>query len=173
MQEEVHEDNNIGWISLGGAPWNQIENETDVVLTRLGCTNPLACNYDPNATVDNGSCSTSLIGSTCDDLNDQTTNDVIIAGCTCQGTQIANSVEEIGNEFSVFPNPSDGSFAINMKNGESILQLEVFDVSGKRIFSSMPYSSSSSVDLSGFAKGIYFLKIRTNNNSRVIRLERI
>ena len=48
------------------AEWNDLSNnnqlkyviefETDPLSCSLGCTDPLACNYDPNATIDDGSC---------------------------------------------------------------------------------------------------------------------
>jgi hypothetical protein len=48
--------------------------------------NPAACNYNPLATVDNGSCI--LPGSPCDDNNANTINDMIDANCNCTGTAI-------------------------------------------------------------------------------------
>lgn len=51
-----------------------------------GCMNPLACNYNPAATVDNGSCI--MPGSPCDDNNPNTMNDSIDANCNCVGVLI-------------------------------------------------------------------------------------
>jgi hypothetical protein len=51
-----------------------------------GCNNALACNYDPSATFNDGSCL--FIGSTCNDLNSNTINDVIQNNCQCAGTPI-------------------------------------------------------------------------------------
>jgi len=48
-----------------------------------GCNDPLACNYDPLADTNDGSCS--IIGSPCDDGLSETTNDVIAADCMCVG----------------------------------------------------------------------------------------
>jgi hypothetical protein len=49
-----------------------------------GCMDVAACNYDPNAQFDNGSCA--YPGSTCDDLDPNTINDVYDANCLCAGT---------------------------------------------------------------------------------------
>jgi uncharacterized delta-60 repeat protein len=57
-----------------------------IVTTIPGCMNPAACNYNPLATVDNGSCI--LPGSPCDDNNANTINDMIDANCNCTGTAI-------------------------------------------------------------------------------------
>jgi hypothetical protein len=54
-----------------------------------GCTNPVACNYDPAAVADDGSCV--LIGDVCDDGNSGTENDLIQANCTCAGTPVLTS----------------------------------------------------------------------------------
>ena len=50
----------------------------------LGCTNPQACNYNANATDDNGSCH--ITGNACDDGNASTTNDQYNANCECIGS---------------------------------------------------------------------------------------
>lgn len=52
-----------------------------------GCIAPDACNYDENATTDDGSCL--FIGSACDDGDMMTINDVVTVDCICQG-QIVN-----------------------------------------------------------------------------------
>lgn len=51
-----------------------------------GCMNPLACNYNPAATVDNGTCI--MPGSPCNDNNPNTMNDSIDANCNCVGMLI-------------------------------------------------------------------------------------
>lgn len=50
----------------------------------LGCTNSAACNYNPLATDNDGSCH--ITGQTCDDNNPATTNDQYNAQCVCAGT---------------------------------------------------------------------------------------
>ena len=51
-----------------------------------GCTDPLACNYNPLATQNNGTCI--YPGSPCDDGNPNTTNDSIGPNCNCVGNLI-------------------------------------------------------------------------------------
>jgi hypothetical protein len=50
----------------------------------MGCTNSSACNFNPMATNDDGTCH--IIGQTCNDGNASTTNDQYNAQCTCAGT---------------------------------------------------------------------------------------
>ncbi len=75
----------------------------------FGCTDETACNYDPEAEEDNGSCF--FNGETCDDGNDGTINDMII-DCECTGDAI---VEGCTNTAACNYNPEanvdDGSCA--------------------------------------------------------------
>jgi uncharacterized delta-60 repeat protein len=51
-----------------------------------GCTNPLACNYNPLANQDDGSCI--MPGTACNDNNPNTINDSIGPNCNCVGELI-------------------------------------------------------------------------------------
>jgi hypothetical protein len=53
------------------------------VLAVMGCTDPLACNFNIQAMMDDGSCL--IEGSICDDLDPSTINDVIDSNCVCSG----------------------------------------------------------------------------------------
>jgi uncharacterized protein (TIGR02145 family) len=67
------------------------------ILMANGCTNAQACNYNPAANVDNGSCL--IQGATCNDGNANTTNDVINANCQCAGTAINTGNVVIGQDY--------------------------------------------------------------------------
>jgi uncharacterized surface protein with fasciclin (FAS1) repeats len=58
-----------------------------------GCTNMMACNYNMDAMVDDGSCQ--LPGNSCDDNDPSTINDVITADCGCAGIISTNTVVDI------------------------------------------------------------------------------
>ena len=90
-----------------------------------------------------------------------------------QNISTQTGIAEQKESIFAFPNPSESRFNITTTDNSSILELEVFDVSGKKIISTSPFSSQATVDLSDYAKGFYVLKIRTSNSSRTIRLERI
>ncbi|MFM7729033.1 MAG: hypothetical protein ACKO7B_20210, partial [Flavobacteriales bacterium] len=58
----------------------------DLVTDAFGCTNPEACNFEPAANLEDGSCL--FAGTPCDDGNPSTVNDVIVADCYCEGEPI-------------------------------------------------------------------------------------
>jgi len=52
----------------------------------LGCTNEAACNYDPDAGYDDGTCV--FPGAPCDDGDDCTANDSLTLECECEGQRL-------------------------------------------------------------------------------------
>jgi len=77
-----------------------------------GCMNPNACNYNPQATVDDGSCI--LPGTPCNDNNPNTINDSIGPNCNCVGELIVpgctnpaacnyNPLANVDNNSCLFP----------------------------------------------------------------------
>ena len=80
---------------------------TIVLPTTPGCTNAAACNYDPNATEDDGSCV--LVGDACDDGNAATINDTVLADCSCAGTIPAGCTDMAACNFDPAAGTDDGS----------------------------------------------------------------
>jgi plastocyanin len=73
------------------------------------------------------------------------------------------------NDFSIYPNPSEGIFQVDIKNTneQQIFSLNVFDISGANVLKlSFPaIEGNQEIDLSSYPKGIYFLKISDNEKS--------
>ncbi|MFZ6053523.1 hypothetical protein ABHV44_16020, partial [Flavobacteriales bacterium DA487] len=72
-----------------------------------GCTDSNACNYDPNATVDDGSCL--IVGETCDDGDPSTVNDVITADCNCEGETVPGCTNINACNYNPNATVNDGS----------------------------------------------------------------
>jgi uncharacterized delta-60 repeat protein len=73
-----------------------------------GCMNPAACNYNPLATIDDGSCF--FPGSLCDDNNPNTINDSINPDCNCIGELIVlGCTDPLSCNFDPLANQNDGS----------------------------------------------------------------
>jgi hypothetical protein len=121
------------------------------IVNVLGCMNPDACNYDPNATIDSGGCF--FVGDSCDDGDANTSNDAYNANCECEGT---TSVAELETVFSVFPNPASNEVFVTV-NGSAPESVTVFDASGRLLFS---VQRTTRVDISALAAGVYTLEIQ-------------
>jgi uncharacterized delta-60 repeat protein len=73
-----------------------------------GCMNPLACNYNPLATIDDGSCI--LPGSSCNDNNPNTINDSIGPNCNCVGALIVpGCTDPLACNYNPLANQSNGT----------------------------------------------------------------
>ena len=66
----------------------------------------------------------------------------------------------LDNSVTVYPNPTTG--IVQIKNEElRINNLDVYDAYGKLLFTVEVNDNTSSIDLSGYAKGTYFVKVTT------------
>ena len=74
----------------------------------VGCTNEEACNFNPEANTDNGTCE--VPGSPCDDGDDMTINDVIGDDCMCSGEPaVAGCTDEEACNYDEAANVDDDS----------------------------------------------------------------
>ena len=61
--------------------------------------------------------------------------------------------------ISVFPNPSDGLFFIELENRDLVFPVEVYNSTGKNIMN----VTGSQIDLSSYPQGIYFIRFFDKN----------
>ena len=79
---------------------------------------------------------------------------------------LSNSIFLKDDSISVFPNPTNSVVNINSKT--EILTIELYDVQG-RILETL-VGNNKKIDISDKTNGIYFLKITTENGSKVERI---
>ncbi|SMC84397.1 T9SS type A sorting domain-containing protein [Moheibacter sediminis] len=65
-------------------------------------------------------------------------------------------------EISVYPNPTTGIVNINSKVPNA--QIEVFDASGRKMYSVNSTKQLTTIDLSSYGKGIYLVKVAEGKN---------
>lgn len=65
------------------------------------------------------------------------------------------------DDFSVYPNPGNGIFRFDFSGIEKIIQVNIFDISGRKLKEFNDLKKIVSVDLSDFGSGIYFYTIRS------------
>lgn len=83
------------------------------------------------------------------------------------------SLDEISDELAVAisPNPSNGIFNIQLtEKGINNFQVSVYDLSGLVIYSNDIASNQTSINLSGYTSGSYFIKVITENRSVIKKI---
>lgn len=100
------------------------------------------------------------------------------------GEQLPVSIDEFNNKnysCNIFPNPTSGIFTVDMlsavKKGENLpagqggnLLIEITNNSGQIIRQYSIINNHFKIDLSQYSKGIYFVKIQTNNTIKTHKI---
>ena len=121
------------------------------IMDLFGCTVPEACNYNPDATTDDGSCL--FPGDACDDDNPNTINDVYNTNCDCAGTPV--SVDELQAAVSLYPNPATNEVFITI-DGAAPAEVRVYDATGREVMSAQ---RTSRIDIHALATGVYTFRV--------------
>ncbi len=132
----------IDWITIGaGKVQNSLPTNDCPKEEIYGCTNEFSPNYNPNATIDDGSC------------------DKITATST-----------EIGNPMTLYPNPTSGVVNLILKES-SFSVLKVKNIDGKVIISNeISNKNNISLDLNGQNRGIYFIELLGENENKILKV---
>ena len=106
---------------------------------------------------------------------------VIVDNGNCESTDsiyviLSTDIVSVNSDFNfnVYPNPSNDVFNVNINNIDATdMLVEIIDVDGKVIYNY--YNSSvtnynNSIDVSKYAKGVYYLRINTNSKVFVEKL---
>ena len=106
----------------------------------------------------NGSYAVEISNGTCTVTSDCI--DMIILG-------ISDDINDLG--ISVYPNPIIDRLIIDIGENQNI-QIEILDNSGKLIISKATKQQITSIDLSGYTPGIYFINLTNDEISTVKRI---
>jgi len=80
------------------------------------------------------------------------------------------NVENFEREkIKAFPNPTKDQWNI-FSEKTNIESVEIFNMEGKSVSTFFPKNKSTIIDASNFATGIYFSKIITNQETRILKL---
>lgn len=88
---------------------------------------------------------------------------------------LPTSVSEVkkDNGFSIFPNPTKGTLSISQTD-KTYTKYEVYDLNGKLITQNNIQRLNQSVDLSGYAEGMYIIKVTGDQKityKKIMRIE--
>jgi hypothetical protein len=75
---------------------------------------------------------------------------------------------EFVNQLSVYPNPANDMVTIAATT--NLKQIEVIDLAGKVIFSSNNLSNKCTINTSAYNKGMYIIKVQTENSIQTTKL---
>lgn len=87
----------------------------------------------------------------------------------------AKTLDQQDKEVSIYPNPNNGVFSISLANLDARqVELRIINVIGNEIHHEVinrsDIQSVKTIDLTRFAKGLYYVKIETDNYSSVRRV---
>ena len=101
-------------------------------------------------------------------------------GCTVYDTIIVtfdpcSGINEVNDNvtISVVPNPSNGMFYLTVNGMDGNAVMEIYDITGQNIYSESVNGSgivSKPIDLTGFAKGMYFVRV---SNGTITHTEKL
>jgi len=114
--------------------------------------------------------------------NTSTTYSVVgVSDAGCTSTLIVNVYlqcvgikSHAGNSVpvSIYPNPTNGEFTIEMKNGLK-KTVEVMDLTGRIVVVELSDKDKIDLNISAFANGIYYVKVRTKMSVDVIKIVKL
>ena len=89
---------------------------------------------------------------------------------TCP-VQILNTEEFVENNFSVFPNPSNGQVRLNMNTSLGNGQIKIVDLNGRIVFSQDSLLEGTiSINATGLSTGVYLLQVSNQDVSETTKL---
>ena len=70
-----------------------------------------------------------------------------------------NEMVSVNSPLVVYPNPSKGSFSVSIKNLKGNVPLKIFNAIGELVYQTTLSADAQTINLTGHAKGIYFVKV--------------
>ena len=89
---------------------------------------------------------------------------VWIDDITFPRASLVNEVEENATRHALYPNPTTGSFTLELE-GES--DVNIYNVFGQMVMSLSHVSGTQRIDLGNAPKGLYFVQIADENNTEI------
>lgn len=94
---------------------------------------------------------------------------ITVVSCL-QPNDNATAVPFPESRTSIFPNPSDGLFTIDLGDETTGALIEVTDALGRHVKTLEQQGSHTELDLSGFSKGLYTVTITANSRTEVKKI---
>lgn len=99
------------------------------------------------------------------------TDAIVVTFSTCAG----DKEEEMTNYISLYPNPNNGSFFVDVITQSNSVEFNLVDLTGKVIYSEIVNSGNitrKQLDIQAQPAGIYLLVIKSDNMSKTLRISK-
>lgn len=94
-----------------------------------------------------------------ENLNCFEDNQIYYSSPNSSGCLLSNLKENLfENDLKIYPNPSSSKLFIELEN-PTPTSIRLFDINGKEIFSTTINQVTSTIDVSSFKRGLYFVKL--------------
>lgn len=97
-----------------------------------------------------------------------TTLDNNLASSWIAAPNLETATFDSNTKTVIFPNPTSGSFSIHTNS--AVEELVVTDICGKTILKTIPDAKTITIDLNGFEKGVYFIKMRFDSGYKTEKI---
>jgi secreted PhoX family phosphatase len=112
----------------------------------------------------NGNNSTSQTDAAGNPINFDNDISIVIALNENLGEILSNTNFNLGEKSSIYPNPSDGKYTVNLGKTMSDVNIEIFNPYGQLILrEKFSASNEYTFNISNQASGVYFIKIKSGN----------
>ncbi|MEX0968610.1 MAG: PKD domain-containing protein [Bacteroidia bacterium] len=92
--------------------------------------------------------------------------EVVVTGDSCKRVGIIESATSLA--FDIYPNPASSSVTVALERTQfAKVQVELYNMTGKMMHQTLLTSSQAEINLSGFAPGVYLLKINADGRQAV------
>ncbi len=180
-------------LNAGSYTITATDNNGCTVTAAVVITQPAALSILADSTKDNGTCNGSAWavvtggtaaysylwtgGLTSDTITNQCTGDYCCTvtdanGCmdsVCVEIPITTGIKNVAADkggITIYPNPNNGTFTIESSAANSQLSVEIYNVLGEKIFSSLNTTNQTfKVDLSSQPSGLYFYRVLKQNGN--------
>lgn len=146
-----------GWMNIGNYPVGTnsapdiplITSELDYMVSfnlTDGCTSTKATNY--NSSRSNKTKETAWSGG---------------------GSTVSIEDEDLGT-ISVYPNPTNSTFTVDLDKNELFHSIDLMDVQGRIILTKNVLSSQTQFDLTDIPSGMYFIQLKADNEVKTLKI---
>ncbi|RLD46285.1 MAG: hypothetical protein DRI94_14940, partial [Bacteroidetes bacterium] len=95
-------------------------------------------------------------------------------GCSASDTVIIYNCVSVDENtsiaFNLYPNPNNGTFTVELPEYTKDVRIEILNIQGEVIYSDVLVSDRNNINISNYAKGVYFVKLISDKAEKVEKI---